>query len=265
MKIMRIARGDRPQLQPRLARLEGQFDYPLGTDSFRLDHGADYFAFFDRLGAVRFHAALDGETLAAVGAGVIRRVPFRRGEPARRAWYLCDLKVDPHYGGRGLPRRLFAHQFIRCYLACPRGYTISMNRANGANPVARLLGRFKQAKLAPNTKLILYSLDENQMRAVEPLLIAHRGPLSYLSLAGKKDLILGSTGRRMPLLHVQFGACAEPGLSAPQPGHVHMFCAPEGDELERACAAAGLAAAASATVLAHGMQSDWRFILTSDI
>ncbi len=48
---MRVTPADRPALGPRLAALERLATYPLGRDTFQLDHGPDYFAFLDRLGA----------------------------------------------------------------------------------------------------------------------------------------------------------------------------------------------------------------------
>ena len=36
---------------PKILALEDMCIYPLGTDAFKLDHGKDYFAFFDRMGA----------------------------------------------------------------------------------------------------------------------------------------------------------------------------------------------------------------------
>ena len=70
----------------------------------------------------------------------------------------------------------------------------------------------------------------------------------------------------MPLLHVQFGPCAEQGHSDPIDEHVHMFCVPAGDPIESELASGGHSPSATATVLAHRMKRwDWRFILTSDI
>ena len=42
------------------------------------------------------------------------------------------------------------------------------------------------------------SLDAKRMRKVEPILRSHFGSISYLSLKGKKDIILQSLGSAMP-------------------------------------------------------------------
>ena len=52
VKIVHLRAEDRPAYQDRVAALERLASYPLGDDRFELDHGPDYFAFFDRLGAV---------------------------------------------------------------------------------------------------------------------------------------------------------------------------------------------------------------------
>jgi hypothetical protein len=162
---------------------------------------------------------------------------------------------------------MLSRVFLPRYLQCRRGYAISMNPGDGSpNRIVRMMGHFRWARSALATQLSLFSLDTDTMTRVRPVVERHRGPVSFLSLAGKKDIVLASTGRPMPLLHAQFGPCAEAGASAPQPGHVHMLCAPENDALALELGALGLARSASASVIQHRMgHVDWRFVLTSDI
>lgn len=265
-KVFKVTGARQPAWQLPIAALEATARYPLGDDSFRLDHGADYFAFFRRLGALHYYAAQTEGRVAAVGAGIIRRVPFQQGGRARRTWYLCDLKVDPQYRGRRLPQKLMSRAFLPGYLRCRRGYAISMNPPDRTNRVVHLLERFRWARIRLAGQLLIYSVDAETMRRLQPVLESHRGPVSYLSLAGKKDLILGSTGARVPLIHAQFGPCAESGAGAPVAGHTHMFCAPDDDALARAVSGHGIVPSATAAIVAHGMEPcDWRFVLTSDI
>lgn len=51
---------ERARFQPSIAVLEKVAAYPLGNDFFQIDHGVDYFAFFDRLGQVNYYVVLDG-------------------------------------------------------------------------------------------------------------------------------------------------------------------------------------------------------------
>lgn len=273
MRIVRIAPRERAAFQARLAALEQLAAYPLGQDSFRLDHGPDYFAFFDRLGDVLYAAALQGEQLAAVGCGMLRRVPFRAGEAPRRAWYIADLKVHPDHRGGRIPLRVFGRFFPWHYPRCPRGYGISMNPGDGReNKVVRLFGHWRWSPVSVPAQLLLWSLDQDAARRALPIIERHRGPVSLRSLAGIKDLVLGSTGQPMKLLHAEWDrpAGADPArdgrvVDGPQADHVHMVCAPEQDALAVDLRALGLAPSATASILAHRMPSDWRFIVTSEI
>lgn len=270
MRVVEVT--DWAAFQERVAALERGTTYPLGDDRFEIDHGADYPAFLRRLGDVRYFAALDGERVAALAAGVVRTLPGPRGPT--RAWYAADLKVHPDFRGRRLPWALLLHAFPRHYWRCPRGYGITMDPPDRPNPVTRLLSRFWLVPNAAVASLRFWSLDADAARDATPSIVRHRGPLAWLSLAGVKDLVLQSTGRPMPLLHAQFGPCAarsgdaRPGAlsDAPVPGAVHMLCAPDGDALAEALVAAGHAPSASATVVAHRMAGwGWSFVLTSDI
>ncbi len=270
--VRELAPPEWPAFSPRVADLERGVSYPLGDDRFEIDHGADYFAFFARLGACSFFVAIDGagtedEEIVAVAAAVLRRVPRAPGAKAEKTWYLCDLKVRPGRRGERIPWKMLLHGFPRKYPRCRRGYGISMNPGDGSeNRVVRMAQRYRLVPIGLATVIHLYSLDAEAMRTLAPALEDARGPLGYLSLGGVKDIVLASTGEPMPLLHVQFGPCAEPALPEPQDDHVHMFCVPEGDPLERRLASAGHAPSATASVIHHRMKSwDWRFILTSDI
>ncbi len=111
------------------------------------------------------------------------------------------------------------------------------------------------------------SLDAKRMRKVEPIYLAITLWERLLFVVeGKKDIILQSTGSAMPLLHVQFGPCAEQGQAEPLDDYVHMFCVSVDHPLLEALKHQAIYPSATATVVHHGMEKwDWRFILTSDI
>jgi len=264
--LVTLDRGSRDWYRAGVVALEASASYPLGADRFRIDHGSDYFAFFDRLGELRYEIALDRDRVVGVGAGILRTgVPF--GDRARSAWYLCDLKVHPDYRGRWIPFSIARRAVPKSYVRCPRCYAISMNPSGGTNPVVTLLQRWRLLPLQASPILFVYSLDAEGMRTAIPLLEAYRGAApTYLSLGGIKDIVLESTGRPMQLVHAQFGPFAERGVPEPIEGAVHMFCSPSEDALARDLARAGISPSASATVLHHGMaECDFRFVLTSEI
>lgn len=267
MKFHRIAPEERSYFQPGIVAIEQAATYPLGEDFFQLDHGSNYFAFFDRLGEVNYYAALDGDRVAAVGAGVLRQIPYCQGETCSPAWYLCDLKVHPNYQRQHLSLRLLRHAIDDNFLQCSHGYSISMNPGDRSpNRWVRVLEKFAPVTFNCTTTLRIYSLDAEDMRLLEPLLVEHRGTISYLSLQGVKDLILQTNRQPLPLLHVQWGTTAQKGVKNPLPGYAHMFCVPENDDLAKVLAARSIHPSATASVVSHDMdRSDWRFILTSDI
>lgn len=273
-RFVRVREQDRPALQAKIAALEALAVYPLGQDAFRLDHGRDYFAFFDRLGEVDYRCALEGDQVVAVGAGVLRRVPRTQGGRLVRAWYGADVKVHPDHRGRRLPLSMLSRAFLWNYLRCPRGYGISMNPGDGSpNKVARLMGRWRWSPFRLAATLDLWSLDADAAAAVAPLVVERRGPVRWRSLEGVKDLVLESTKARLPLLHLEWATGAAPGprdpsttRDAPRAGATHMLCAPRGDPLHAALLGRGLRPSAAASVIAHGLRGcDWRFVLTSEI
>jgi hypothetical protein len=267
MKFHRIAFEERLYFQPGIVGIEQFATYPLGDDFFQIDHGLDYFAFFERLGQVSYYIALDQNSVAAVGAGILRQIPYRQGEIPHPTWYLCDLKVHPDYQCQHLSLRILSHAIFSNIWQCSQGYTISMNPGDGSpNRYVRILEKFPLVKFSCMTQLRIYSLDATTMHRVEPLLVQHRGDISYLSLQGVKDLKLQSTGQILPLLHVHWGKSVNKGNLEPIQGYTHMFCVPEKDELAVLLAKQGIHPNATASVVSHGMdESDWRFILTSDI
>uniref|UniRef100_A0ACD5H5K8 GNAT family N-acetyltransferase n=1 Tax=Desertifilum tharense IPPAS B-1220 TaxID=1781255 RepID=A0ACD5H5K8_9CYAN len=256
MKFHCLTLEDRLQFQASIAAIEQIAQYPLGNDFFQIEHGLNYFAFFDRLGDVHYYVALDGDRVAAVGAGILRQLSDSL------AWYLCDLKVHPDYQRQYLSPRLLRSALGGNQQKCARLYAILMNPSR----LASIYQRFPFLQFRHATTLNLYSLDAQTMDRFSSLVVAHRSTISYLSLQGIKDLRLASTGGIFPLLHVQWGATAGLGYSNPLPGYAHMFCTPENDELAIAIASQGISPIATATVISQGMDDwDWRFILTSEI
>lgn len=253
----------------RVAELEGKASYPLGpNERFKIDHGDDYFAFFRRMGELHYFVALDGERVVGVGAGILRDIPFTEGAAPQKSWYLCDLKVDPEYRGTFIPMQMFKSAAWNAF-KCTRGYAISMNPPSGQNRIVKMFNDHGWIPISPPKQLGIFSFDKQQVEAHRSIIEHHRGPMSYLSLKGKKDLILESTKAPLPLLHVQFDRIAgsEPLLvEAPEEGHTHMFCALQDSLLSQELGRHGVEPVATASILSRGMETtDWSFVLTSDI
>lgn len=246
----------------RVAELEAKAEYPLGpNEKFKINHGEDYFAFFKRLGEVHYFVCLDNDKVVGVGAGCLRTIENRK------VWYLCDLKVIPEYRGRYIPMHMFKKA---AYLATKSttGYAISMNPAEGENRIVRMFRNYSWIPVSQPKQLAIFSLDHNEVETFRQDIEAHKGKMSFLSMKGKKDLILQSTQKPLPLLHAQFGKtdAQEPTFEAPQEGFTHMFCVPQEDPLCQKLDAKGLKPSATASILSRGMEDiDLNFILTSEI
>ncbi len=267
MRFFEIVRAELPRWQPQLAALEQLSSYPLGADRFRIDHGADYLAFFERLGRPRYYAMEEDGRLIAVGCAVLRDAS-PRGSPRR--WYVADLKVHPDHRGRGLPVQMLRRGFVQNYVRCPRGYAVAMDPDDGREPPAfRLLRHFELLPAAwrAQTSLAIWSGDADQARRASPILVAARGPLHFVSLRGVKDLVVERTAAPLPLWHVRHGARTDARVAdEPQAGATHMWCAPRDGSLSRALVEGGFAPAASATVLHHRLRGfDASDIDTSEI
>lgn len=241
-----------------LGAFERSFTYPLGADRFRIDHGADYCAFFRDLGRPEvLTAEIDGRP-----AGVL--VAVRRASPAAH-WYVCDLKVAPTAAGAGIGRRL-----LRAFEAEIRrgdpAFGVSMNQADGSNRLRDAALRCPGVVIRTGPTLVVASLDHDAWLRVATDVEAAFGPCGFYDPAGKKDLVLESTGLRMPVLHLQHGPCARPRSTVARPGAVHMMCAPAEHPIVAVLARHGIAPGATASTLcAAAPPIDWATLLTSDI
>jgi hypothetical protein len=236
--------------QSELEALEALATYPLGNDSFRISHGRDYFAFFERMGEVKMRALVDddappGERIVAMACGILR------AGPAQKHWYLCDAKVRPSHRGQRLLIKLVRDVFLPNYARAPRGYFVAMNPSDGRPPLSvRLTDHFAfiPRALISSLQLEIFSTD----------FASAPRDVRWISLSGVKDLVLSSTNVAMPLLHATRSSEGGP----PREGHVHMWCAPAGaNQQER-----GVAPMATATVVHHRMGSfDGGLIETHEI
>jgi hypothetical protein len=238
--------------------------YPYGTDSFRIDHGADYFAFFNRLGRVFFHAAVDGDSVVACGCGILRSFPS--SAVLRRVWYLCDLKVHPNFRQRGIPARLFRKSLFTNLLLCRRAYTISMNPASGRNKVLDVIERFPWVPFRQIGTLCFYQLSLQQVQALLPELKKVVGEdIRFIRLSGVKDIVLNSTNEAMPLFHAQYGPLASPSATPAEAEGQYMFCCAE-DSALHAALNRHHAPSATASVLGFRINKEiFRYILSSDV
>lgn len=171
--------------------------------------------------------------------------------------------------------------FFLGYAECSQGYGIAMNPSPSSGVqlpnMVKLAKHFRLISTQVSAQLFIFQLNKAQLTKVKPLLELHRGTISVCSLRGIKDIVLQSTQTPMPLYHIEwsFGNQRDHQKIGTyvqiedvlDPNAVFMFCVPQTDELFGLLTAAPfcLKPNGSASVVSSGMDSDWKFVLTSDI
>lgn len=264
-EIKRIESSERSAFQGRLRGLEHSFIYPYGSDSFRIDHGEDYFRFFDRLGEVAYYVVTSNGTLCGVAAAVLRKMPYGKSGQTVDSWYLCDLKVHPDFRGNGLTMKIFRKGLLASLIKSRRGFAVTMNSV-GPNRIVKMLAKAPFTPLGLHSVLDFFTMSEEQALSCRSVIESERGTISFLTLKGVKDLVLTSTSKPLPLSHIQFGPLAQQGSNDPMPNHQHMIAAPQGDALGKKLIALGIKPDAQASIVHFRMpNTDFRYLLTSDI
>jgi hypothetical protein len=265
--VVRASDEDVRRRGEELAEFERLFAYPLGDGMFRIDHGADYLAFFRGLGEPSTWIAEVEGRIAGLLVAVRRLMP----EPT---WYLCDLKAAPRALGAG---RLLLAAFEREWGRGQPAYGVSMDPAVGQNRLARATRRCTRVGVENGPQISFWMLDLDGFHRVEQDLIGALGPVGFYDPEGVKDIVLldarrgardgdAWSGRRLPLLHVQHGPLNRPNVDAPRADHVLMLCLPSAHPMAAHLRTDGFHPDATATVLHHGMGGyDWASLLTSDI
>jgi hypothetical protein len=222
---------------PRLKDFERRLrqSYPLGDETFHIDHGRDYFAFFERMGDMFYFAlthpsmgppsfvnlpkekgsSTEGASKEEVFGSVCYvlqdlplRVPLRvkgkAGPPLRvRVAYLCDLKIDPRYRGLGYTNLLWTRTIPTILLRTRYFYAISMNPKEGeSNPILEM-GKHQilpwGRSIEEAGKIVIYSLSEKEFYGVFDVVMSVKrrfGTVSFLSLEGIKDIIIDANPRK---------------------------------------------------------------------
>jgi len=269
--------------------------YPLGHDSFIIDHGKDYFAFFKRLGEINYLIIQDNDNKTIVGTAcaIIRKyfvLPLsseisQTNDTGNKIitdktkkhnigkisfWYLCDLKIDEAHRGQNLTSKIFMNMYHKYMCRCHRGYLISMDP--NSTQIIHIFNKIDKILHTNNiqTKLLIYSVSIIVMKEIERFFNCMFGDISYISLAGTKDLILTSTNKPMEIYHLQHSSFAAISGTKkindiPENSTV-MFCFPKNSPLEKILDDFNIKTDISATIISWSMKFfDWHNILTSDI
>lgn len=252
-KIIKMNEDNRDWLSSKIKKMEKNIYYPLGDDAFKIDHGEDYFRFFERLGDLHYWCVIKGDELIAVAAGILREID------GQKAWYLCDLKVKKNYRGQGIPKKIFLKAFLYNVIhhRVFRAYAVSMNDNNGKTPYKKI----KKATcnlLDGSKQLNIYTLTKEQC---DDYIKSNNFYLTETN--GMKDLILKSTNSKMSLFHLTKNQKLKT-LAQIKDDSVIMLSAFKGSELDKGLKNSGAIHNSDATVLTFRM-SKIKNIFTDEI
>jgi hypothetical protein len=265
-KIVELNDSNRSELNSKLKIFEKKLshNYPLGDDSFNITHGDNYYAFFERLGIIHMNVLIDNNEIVGSGCGILRNIKYKN-DKIYPTFYLCDLKIDPKYRGKHMPFKMLLSAKQKLNIS-DRIYGITMNKNNDEeNKVVRLSKKIPLLNFKSGGKLMIYSIDYDILLKIRYIIERHRGKISFLSLLNVKDLILKSTGSPLPLLHIQWDTNNNDTIE-PISGYTYMFCCPINDPLYIELTNNNIIINTTAEIIHYNMDdSDWKFILTSDI
>ncbi len=280
-----------------LHNFEKQFIYPYSnTEEFTIKHGmiGDFFAFFKSLGKHYYYVVRqkknnqiikqinDQDTivnqksnkLSAAVCCILREMPTSNGK-AKKAWYICDLKVDKNYQGLHLPLFIARKIGLWHYWQCPRGFAICMNPSQGEPKAASILKKHGPWSVDTQT-LNLYTLSatliEQTKNTLKKILIdqGYMNPhqtLLFKSTSGAKDYEITNTisqqKRSWNLFHIQSGE----GTQAPvQHDATYMMCAVEGTELDTNLKKILGTPSSTAQIISHNMKDfDFNYLTSNQI
>ena len=119
MKVKKVdLQTERQEYSQKMQDFEKEFTYPLGNQSFSIQHGttSDYFTFFEGLGEVHFLVIEDNNKVVGAICAVLKDT-----------WYLCDFKISQAYRGKKLYRKLMLKYFLPLYLKNQTMFAVNMS------------------------------------------------------------------------------------------------------------------------------------------
>lgn len=255
--IIEITKDNRHQYHQQIKDFEKKMQcwYDLGeNDKFKLDHGQDYYKFFDRQGKLHLFIYLDQNQVVGTCGAVLREIDDNK------IWYLCDLKVLPEKRGNHTSTRMFFKGLSKI-LHSTKAYCVNMGDGKTITKLNKYIPYFK---IDDQKKLYIYTIDSKTIKQVRKTIENRLGTrISFLSLRGVKDLILKSTGQPKKFFHVQRNNKYQTEIVD---GYDYMFCCLEDDPLQSILTQQGITTDVVATILSVNMKNqDWSFLQTSEI
>jgi hypothetical protein len=241
-----------------LLDFENLFKYPFGNDYFKINHGENYFKFFDLLGEPCFFIAKEDNKVLAICVAILKTVNL---DPYEKVWYLCDLKVHPHYQGRFIVQKILNYAHLRCSKTSNKVYGISMNQATSySNKFINYAQRLPYLNIKFQEILEFYLLDKHQKESNE---FIKSNKNRFVSLTGIKDLILESSGKPLSFMH--YVASSHHTVTLLEDEMKFMVCCPKNSKLSNIFKDLNIYPITTASILANFESNSWDLINSSEI
>jgi GNAT superfamily N-acetyltransferase len=264
IEIVEVTNDLREEYNSQLLRFEQCFTYPFGNDSFTINHGNNYFRFFDLLGTPYILAFKDKERIIGITILVLRNIDVLNNGQLEPIWYICDLKIHPDYRGKGIIQQVFDFAISNYSKLSSQIYGISMNsNSDKANRVIYLAKYLTNIDLTYQETLMFYLLNKNQLNHARNLLMCYFSEYGYFSLNKIKDLVMISTEKSLPLIHVVPKDKSNTIQEAED--YNYMFCLPSSNLLINELAQTGITSSSTASIISNLTEANWNFIVSSEI
>ena len=179
-----------------LKQFEAQFNYPLGEQTFQINHGTadkNYFSFFQSLGKENVFILEHKGKLLGVGCAILRKVG------AQSFWYLCDFKLDKSVRGKNMLTYLLIRYLIPFYCKSKNLVVINMSSPNNNWLVKKInsILFFLKLKIKP---IYFYEWTNNEYEEVVNIIPEAFSDMALYTNYGKKDIIIDNEVR--PIIHI---------------------------------------------------------------
>jgi len=257
IQVEAIADDLRAKYNSDLLKFEEEFTYPFGKDRFRINHGKDYFNFFDLIGKPYIFVAFDKDKIVGIAIFVLR------DQTENPFWYICDLKIAPEYRGKGIAELIFL-KAIKCKSISDKIYGISMDSQMGENKLINFSKKLKHLSLERKETLFFYIVQIKELETISKYIEKRYGPYGFLSLSGTKDLVMQSNQEIYHLLHIVPEQKSNKELSEIACPDI-MFCAESSSLTHQKMQELGIRHACTASVISNMDLPNWDWILSSEI
>lgn len=199
MKFRLLKASEYSLYSEQLKQFEAQFNYPLGEQTFQINHGTadgNYFAFFQSLGNENVFILEHKGRLLGVGCAILRKVTR---EEAQSFWYLCDFKLDQSVRGKNILTYLLIRYLIPFYCKSKNLVVINMSSPKNNWLVKKINSTlfFLRLKIKP---LYFYEWTNDEYEEVLNMIPDAFSDMALYTNYGNKDIIIGNEVR--PVIHI---------------------------------------------------------------